>query len=533
LLHLYPKIIGTGVAMRSTWKLGLGALVVWSSLVGAFVGPASSVGETRPVRACATLATVTFADGSRVTSASETPASGSTPAHCRVTVLVPERINVIVLMPTQSWNGRYRAQGGGVYEGVLIPPTGGLELGYATSATDTGHQSALLTAEWAWSPTGPNYAQIQDFGYRANHEMAVKSKALIEAYYGRAPEYAYWSGCSSGGRGGLTEAMRYPDDFDGVLAGAPAINWTRFIPAEFWPQMVMMQRGNRLPACKLQAFTNAAIEACDEDDGARDGMFYAPTCRFDPKSLIGQDTGCGTIAALDAQVVQAIWDGPRGPDGRFLWYGLDRGTDLGSLAGSIAGPDGQPVDGNPFLVSTEWLKWFIHKDPTWDWRLETYDQFVADFDQSVSEWSYALGTNDPDLSRFKSRGGKVLIWHGTADPLIFSAGTIDYYKRVVGRMGGLAATQRFVRLFMAPNVGHCGGGAPAPTDPFQAVVDWVEEGKAPDTLPAHLAPATGVNRTNVTMTRHLCLWPKVSVYKGSGPITEAASFRCVSSGKGS
>jgi Tannase and feruloyl esterase len=500
-------------------------------LLGALPGPASSAGTasgSRPVRACATLAAVSFSDGSRVTSAAEVPADGSTPAYCSVTVLVPERINISVLMPTDSWNGRYRAQGGGVYEGVLIPATDGLALGYATSSTDTGHTGALLTAEWAWSPTGPNYAQIQDFGYRANHEMAVKSKAIIEAYYGRAPQYSYWNGCSSGGRAGLTEAMRYPDDFDGILAGAPAINWTRFIPAEFWPQMAMTKLGDRLSSCKLQAFADAAARACDPNDGAPDGLFYSPTCRFDPNSLVGQQTGCGTITARDAEVVRAIWDGPRRSDGRFMWYGLEPGADMTSLGGSIEGPDGTPIDGNPFLVSSEWLKWFIHKDPTWDWHQETYEQYVKDFDQSISEWDYVLGTNNPDLSAFKRSGGKVVVWHGLADPLIFPRGTIDYYQRVVDRMGGLASTQSFARLFLAPNVGHCGGGSgPAPTDPFQAVVDWVEHGKAPATLPASLAAGSGVNQTDVEMRRDLCLWPRVSMYSGSGPLTDAGSFKCM------
>jgi hypothetical protein len=385
-----------------------------------------------------------------------------------------------------------------------------------------GHQSALLTGEWAWSPTGPNYHQIQDFGYRANHEQAVKAKRLIAAYYGEDPAYSYWNGCSSGGRGGLTEAMRYPDDFDGILADAPAINWTLFIPAEFWPQMAQMRADNRLESCKLQAFTDAALEACNGTaSGIKDGLVDPRYCDFDPETLVGQQTDCGEITALDAEVVRSIWEGPRGPRGRFLWYGLEPGTPLGSLAGS-----------SPFIVATEWLKWFVHKDPTWDWRQETYEQFVADFDQSVAEWDYALGTNDPDLRAFKASGGKVIIWHGFMDPLIFSYGTMDYYQRVVGVMPGdnfqekLEATRKFARLFMAPNVGHCGGGTgPTPVSPFDRLVDWFEHGKAPDTLPARLAPNTGVNQSDKRMTRDLCMWPDVTRYKG-GPITAAESFEC-------
>jgi len=462
-------------------------------------------------------------------------------------MVVPDRINIVVAMPTSTWNGRYQAVGNGGFAGSVSSPAAGvfseslgrgLRDGYVVSSTDTGHAGTPFTGEWAWSPSGMNYAQIQDFAYRANHEMAVKSKGLIEAYYGRGPAYSYWNGCSTGGREGLTEAMRFPDDFDGVVAGAPAINWTRFIPSESWPQLVMMEAGNRLSSCKLAAFAHAVRAECDGADGLGDGLFDPRACSFDPASLVGKQTDCGTITADDAQVMRDIWGGPNRRTGESLWYGLYPGTDVGStpaltLGHSVTNEDGSVGDGVPFPITTDWFKWFLHKDPTWDWRLQNQAQFEADFDQSVTEWADVLATDNPDLSGFKASGGKVVIWHGMVDPLIFAQGSIDYYRRVVVRTGGLKKTQDFARLFLAPNVGHCGNSTPefengpTPNDPLAAVVRWVETGEAPATLAASLPPNTGVNKTNDAMTRPLCPFPTVARYGGQGSTYSADSFACV------
>jgi uncharacterized repeat protein (TIGR01451 family) len=494
------------------WKGSLSIVVL-----GAFVGLAlatNATASTQPARSCASMATIAFEDGSRVTSASEQE-TGSV-EYCQLTVVVPERINVIVGLPKTTWNGRYQANGNGVYAGVALPPTGAVAQGWAASSTDTGHQSALLTGEWAWSPTGMNYAQIRDFAYRANHEMAVKSKALINMYYGVPPTYSYWNGCSTGGREGITEAVRYPNDFDGIYAGAPAINWTRFIPAEEWPQVVMNNLGNFVPACKLNAVPGLVLQACDLTDGLQDGLYDPRECGFDPQSLLGKETPCGAYTQADVDVIAKIMEGPRRPDGEFLWYGLLPGASMTSLAGTVETPAGR--DGNPFLVSNEWFKWFLHKDPSWDWHTITFASYATDFDQSVTEWGEVLGTNNPDLRKFRDSGGKIVIWHGLADPLIFAQGTIDYWEKVLAFMGGPTATHPFARMFLAPNVGHCSGGGPAPGgNGFAAVQKWVEEGIAPDTLLG----------TSGTRTRPLCLYPKVARYKGSGSIDDAQNFRCV------
>jgi hypothetical protein len=488
-------------------RAGWSTTIVVGALVGLGVATAAAAAEgPQPARTCASLATVTFADGSRVTAAQE-QTTGST-VYCRVDVLVPERINIVVALPKSTWNGRYLASGNGGYAGGAVTvPTSSVTAGYVGSDTDTGH--AEPGGQWAWSPTGMNYAQIQDFAYRANHEMAVKSKALIDFYYGQGPTYSYFNGCSTGGREGLTAAMRYPNDFDGIYAGAPAINWTRFIPAELWPQVVMKQLGNVLPACKLSAVQALVLAACDPSDGLQDGLFDPRDCNFDPSSLLGKEASptCGVFTEADVEVIRRIWEGPRRPNGEFLWYGLYPGASMSSLAGA-----------QPFSISVDWFKSWLHKDPTWDWQTLTFDSFATDFDQSVSEWGYALGTNDPDLSAFRHSGGKVVIWHGLADPLIFAQGTIDYYERVLARMGGLRPVRKFARLFLAPNVGHCGGGGPAPGgNGFPAVVKWVEEGIAPNTIIA----------TSGSRTRPLCPYPTVARYKGAGSIDQAENFKCV------
>jgi hypothetical protein len=488
--------------------------------------PAGAASAT-PVRSCENLGLTPFDDGTTVTSAVDVPASGSLPEYCQVTLLVPERINIMVLLPTKTWNGRYQAVGNAVYAGSFRPPTSAVADGYVASATDTGHQDSPLSGKWAWSPTGMNTAQIQDFAHRANHQMALKSKALIKRFYQRRPSYSYWNGCSTGGREGLTEAVRYPTDFDGIVAAAPAINWTRFIPSEMWPELVMKELGDFLPACKADAVRAIVTAACDSSDGLQDGLFDPRACDFDAARLVGQPTPCGSFTQKDAEVIQKIWEGPRRANGEFMWYGLEPGAQLTALGGTVTAPDGTAVDGVPFPVSDEWFRWWLHKDPTWDWHSLSFEQFERDFDQSVAEWADPLATDDPDLSAFRKNGGKVVIWHGLWDQLIFPRGTIDYYDRVVDEMGGLRATGRFARLFLAPNVAHCGGGTgPAPQDPLSAVRRWRENDVAPKRLLATLAPHTGVNTTDGVMTRPLCAYPRVARYKGRGSTFRAESFTC-------
>src|SRR6516162_9103783 len=284
---------------------------------------------------------------------------------------------------------------------------------------------------------------VQDNAYLGIHEMTVVGKALTEAFYGKAPRYSYFVGGSTGGRQGLMEAQRYPEDYDGIISACPAINWHRFLPADIWPQVVMAARGNFVPKAKLDAATAAAVASADASDGVTDGVIDDPSrCTYDPKELVGTKVGDSTFTEADADVVRKIWEGPRGQDGSFLWYGLARGTELFALAGT----GGSPLAGRPFSIPREWCQYFLLQDPKWDWTTLTPSRFERLWVQSVEEFGAVIGTDDPDLTRFRDRGGKIIITHGLADQLIPAGGTIDYYKRVLQRMGGGEEVGRFARM---------------------------------------------------------------------------------------
>jgi feruloyl esterase len=488
----------------------------------AAAAPAARAAATAipPIRTCASLATVSLKNVT-ITGAVEDPGNATTPASCRVTATSThppsgDAITIWVWLPVSTWNGRWQGVGGGGFSGgsqnSLAAP---IRDGYAAGATDTGHVGG--SGSFALDANGRlNWRSIRNNAYVGIHEMTVVGKALVNAYYGSAPQYSYWNGCSTGGRQGLSEAQRYPADYDGILAGAPAINWTHLHPAQLWGPLVMLESGNAPAQCKLQAATAAAIAACDEIDEVKDGVIEDPArCHYDPAALVGTTTACGTITAADADVIRKIWEGPRREDGSFLWYGLARGGAFGGLSNTT----GTPPAPAPFPITLEWFRYWLKMDPAWDWRTTSYEEYEQLFDQSVEEFGAVIGTNNPDLSAFRARGGKIVMWHGWADQLIYPQGTIDYYTRVAQALGG-QRTDSFLRLFMAPGVAHCAGGAgPQPTGLLQAVVDWVEHGKAPDSLLASRTDA------GVTRTRPLCPYPQVARYTG-GDTNSAASFKC-------
>ena len=463
-----------------------------------------------------------------ITSATTVPPAGTVPATCRVhaTVTHPpsgDTVNIDIWMPVNGWNGRFQGVGGGGYVGGFPQALAGpVSNGYAAGSTDTGHVGG--SGGFALDADGKlNWQLIRDFAYLGIHDMTVVGKKITTAFYGQAPHYSYWNGCSTGGRQGLSEAQRYPDDYDGILSAAPAINWSQFIPAELWPELVMLREGNFLPQCKFNAFQAGAIAACDAvGDEVQDGVIGDPSrCDFDPRSLIGTVTPCGTITAEDAAVVAKIVAGPRSTSGRFLWYGLTPGTSFAGLANTVT--TNGVTTGAPFPIALTHLGIWTLRDPAWDWTTTTYERYDRLFVQSFLMYNWVIGTSDPNLRDFKRSGGKVLIWHGLADQLIFPQGTVQYYERVKAVMGGAASTEEFARLFLAPGVAHCAGGpGPQPADPLNALVDWVEQGHAPDTL-------TGVNRDatgTVSRSRPICMYPKVATYQGTGDINDAANYTC-------
>ena len=526
---------------RRSWRAGvvLGSVL---AAVGALAGGAAAREATSPaacgapaIQATLNLASVTVTSATMVTSGSYTPPGTTTPitglpSFCAAALTQTDSagnaIEMAVWLPA-AWNGRFQGVGGGGYScGISYPAlAAGIASGYATASTDCGVPPADgATGAWALKPDNTlDWPLIDDFAYAGIHDMSVAGKAVTAGYYSAAPSYSYFNGCSTGGREGLMEAQRYPSDYNGIVSGAPAINWTRFIPSEIWPELVMKQSNDYLPACKEKAFTAAVVEACDNQEGVTSPFIADPArCRWDPMSLVGSSTPCGTITATDAKVVAEIWAGPTSTDGRKLWYGLEPGASLSGLAGTAAS---NGVTGPaPFPITVAWLGTWLQQNPSWNWQTLTDTQFGQLFAQSVSEFSATIATDDPDLSQFKADGGKILIWHGLADQLIFPQGTINYYKRVIDAMGGAGQTGSFARLFLAPGAQHCASAAgPAPADPLTAVVNWVEHGQAPASILGTVVdPATHV----VTLSRPLCMFPLMARYTGHGSPNDASNFTC-------
>jgi feruloyl esterase len=472
----------------------------------------------KPVCPCESLTNVSLPN-TTIDSAQPDPSNG----WCRVTATVTHppsggRVKIFVGLPVTNWNGRFQGNGGGGFSGGSAGSLRGpVARGYAAGATDTGHEGG--SGSFALDANGRlNWQSIRDNAHLGIHDMTIVGKALTFAFYGKAPRYSYFVGGSTGGRQGLMEAQRYPDDYDGIVSACPAINWHRFLPADLWPQVVMVAATNFVPKAKLDAATAAAVKACDASDGVADGVIDDPLrCAYDPKALVGTKVGDDTFTESDADVIRKIWEGPRGQDGRFLWYGLERGADLSALAGTT----GAPLKGRPFSIPLEWFQYFLLQDPKWDWTTLTPTGFEMLWTQSVEQYRDVIGTDDPDLTRFRDRGGKVIIYHGLADQLIPAAGTVEYYKRVQQQMGGAKKASQFARLFLAPGVDHGFRGAgPTPTGTMEAIVRWVEGAKAPDKLMAEKREPGG----KVIRTRPLFPFPRIAKYKGTGSTDDASNF---------
>jgi feruloyl esterase len=484
--------------------------------------PKPLIANAAPVRSCESLASVALPD----TTIESAEVDAANPNLCRVVAATThppagDKVRIWLAIPTANWNGRFLGTGGGGFSGgsangINQPAS----QGFAAGATDTGHEGG--SAAFALDANGRlNWQAIRDFAHVGIHEMTVTGKALTQALYGVAPARSYFNGCSTGGRQGLMEAQRYAQDYDGILAGAPAINWTSLMMQSLWGSMLMNAASNPIPSCKLAAATAAAVTACDAIDGVKDGVLEDPKrCTYDPKALVGTTAGdCGVFTQADVEIIRKLWEGPRRGDGGPLWYGPARGADLNPLAGSR----GTPLAPQAFGFAIDWLRYYLTQNPQFDWTTVTPQGYQRLWDQSAEQYGLVIGTDNPDLTAFRDRGGKTIIWHGWADQLITPDGTIDYYTRVQQRMGGAEKTSEFARLFLAPGVAHCGGGpGPAPTGQLDALMAWVEDGKAPETLTAIKRDQSGA----VTRSRPLCQYPLVAKYKGTGSTDDAANFVC-------
>ncbi|KAI1144472.1 tannase and feruloyl esterase [Hypoxylon sp. FL0543] len=503
--------LGMGLALGSVVQTCLG-----SSIPRTTSTPCSSLKVTPPDGASLINATATERYNVTYDGPTYNGVAGSVDI-CDVEVFLThgdagDAVRFAIYLPLTGWNGRWQGTGGGGFAAGSFDfeLVSAVTSGYSAGSTDAGVNLAGDTDVWY------NSTQlVENFVHLSFHEMTVLGKDLSEKFYGRKPEYSYWFGCSTGGRQGMSEAQRYPEDYDGVFAGAPAINWDRITIADYWPVAVQRQLGDAVPLCKLGAIGNASVRACDLLDGAADGLISNPLkCAFDAKSVVGMEVQCDgnatttTISERDATVWNKIRDGFTDEKGDLLWYGLQPGTNLQNQAV----PPG-------FLIALQWISDFLLRSPGLDLSYIKQRELVDLFHQSVSEFGPLWGTDDPDLSAFRARGGKILTWHGWADDLISPLGTLDYWRRVADLAGGEAATDEFYRVFMAPGLGHCGmgPGPQMPTDNLAPLVAWVEKGEAPETI---LFAGNG-------QSRNICKWPRELQYRGSGNVSDAASWKCV------
>ena len=438
---------------------------------------------------------------------------------CRVIGVIDPAINFEVWLPPvtgdHAWNGKFNGVGNGGLAGELHYPAmaDALARGYATASTDTGHTGFLGDGSWALE----HPELVVDFGYRAIHMMTRAAKAVVDAYYGQAPDYAYFTGCSGGGQQALSEAQRYPADYDGIVAGAPANFPTHMWPGELYPAWVTHRDdASLIPEDKLPLLNEAVLAACDADDGVEDGVIDDPrTCDFDPTTLVckGADAAtCLTKAQVDS--VKKIYAGLRDPSGQQFWPPYEVGSELG-WPGHIF---------EPFSIPTSYFQFMVFQDPEWDWK--TFDFTDPENFAVMTDAHYRLGpilnATEADLSAFEELGGKLIMYHGWSDQNIAPRNSINYYQTVVETVGDESKTQNFLRLFMAPGMQHCNGGpGPDTFDSLAALEQWVEEGNAPEQIIAsHLTDG------EVDRTRPLCPYPQVAQYTGEGSTDDAANFVC-------
>ena len=460
----------------------------------ALLAPAAAFAADEP---CAALATTPLA-GARITLAEAVAASPDLPAHCRVQGTIPQAIHFELRLPLAGWNGKFYMAGCGGFCGALEPDgrggsvnslLHGLRRGYAAAATDSGHSGTSVT-DGRWALDDP-LAEI-DWGWRAVAETTRVGKDLVRAFYGRPAGRSYFNGCSTGGRMGLMAAQRFPQDFDGIVAGAPALDYTGLVATQsaWYVQANSDHEGRqRLDRAKVPLVAKAVLEACDAVDGQRDGLIDDPRqCRWQPSQLACKGPAqADCLTSMELGVLDHWYMPVTGGDGRIQYPG---GAPKGSEPFWPVWLSGIPGRTEPPLVerfATDFLRYMAFVPD----RGAAYDVRQYDFDRDpplLAPMSRIYDATDPDLGAYRARGGKLLLWHGWADPIVTPQRTLDYHTAVRARMGGTEATAQFARLFMLPGVDHCGlqpgpGAKTVEFDPLPALEAWVERGEAPATLP--------------------------------------------------
>jgi len=471
------------------------------------------------------------------------------PTFCRVvaeaTPSADSSIKIEVWMPVNGenggdWNGKLQGRGNGGFSGEIgYQQLGiGVSQGYAMAGTDTGHSGDATYANWALG----HPEKVADFGYRGIHEMTRVAKAAVKAYYSKDPQHSYFWGCSNGGRQALMEAQRFPEDYDGILAGAPANYFTHLLTKALADaQATTLDPASYIPPSKLPAIARAVNAACDAQDGVSDGIVSDPKkCHFDPVVMLckeGDSEKCLTTAQVTA--LKKLYEGPDDAKGRKIFPGYVPGAEEGPGGWEtwITGP--APGKSLLFAFSGGYFSNFVYGKADWNYKDASVDQAMKAADEKTAEM---LNATEANLTAFKARGGKLVLYHGWNDPAISALNTINYYNDVVSKMGA-RESEAFARLYMVPGMQHCGGGPG--TDSFgqggadakdaqhnveRALEQWVEKGIAPNAIVATKYqgrdPSTGVK-----MTRPLCPYPQMAKYKGTGDTNDAGNFVCMMESK--
>ena len=438
------------------------------------------------------------------------------PAFCRVAATLKPTsdsdIKMEVWLPASGWNGKYQAVGNGGWAGTITysAMARALRDGYATSSTDTGHTGG--NASFALG----HPEKLVDYAYRAVHEMTAKSKAIANAFYGTDVKRSYFNGCSTGGRQALIAAQRFPNDFDGIVAGAAANPKSALDAWRVWMTQAMLKdKASFIPEEKHRVVHQAVLNACDTLDGVEDGLIENPTrCRFDPAVLAcrGAD-GPNCLTAAQVETAKVVMSPVKNRQtGQLIFPGFEPGTELG-WSRMLSGPD-------PYANAVEQFKYIVFKDPKWDWRTFNLERDLAAAEKAGQG---TLAAVDPNLTAFAQRGGKLITYHGWSDNSIAPQASVNFFARALAATKAPTRGPAWLRLYMVPGMGHCSGGEGPDTFDMMSPLDaWVERG----TLPQQIV-ASKITAGKVTRTRPLCPYPQVARYKGTGSIDEAANFACV------
>jgi hypothetical protein len=536
---------------RLSFRRALGIGSLFASMIA--VAPASA--QARPI--CENLKDLQLPDASILST--ESIAAGpfalppgmpaksvDVPAFCRVRGEIKpspdSHIIFEVWMPVAQWNGKFEQLGNGGLAGSinLFSLAAEMKKGYATAGTDDGHQAAPIDGSWAVG----HPEKVKDFGYRAVHETSAKAKKIIGAFYQKSPSYAYFNGCSEGGREALMEAQRYPEDFNGILAGAPAHKWTDLMFGFAWNAQALNSPASFISEPKRHAVREAALAACGEQDGVKDDFIKDPLrCHFDPSATACKGSGsdnCLTPEQMEA--LHKIYAGPRNSrTGQQISPGYEPGAeDIAGIPGIsfesyvFGAAPGASLDA---IFSSAFFAGFVFDNPNWKFSDLNFDKDIAKTEEKVGS---AVNATNPDLTAFRVHGGKLLQYHGWNDGSPSPHHSVDYYNSVIKKMGGLDKTEDFYRLFMAPGMMHCGSG-PGPNlfgnmldfgaandadhNIYAALERWVEQGVAPGRVIAKKYrdddPTKGIE-----MTRPLCPYPQVAKWNGKGATSEAQNWSC-------